>query len=255
MLKMLYADLHRVFCDKRLFPALPFLVIFYVLFEALALLAISAAVHMNPGTADDQISAAVKFVPILLSFVIGLHFGTEYTDGCIRNKLIIGTKRSSILISGVCVAAFLGVIIILCAELPVILCGYTLFDGFVVTPVQILETTLIYMAAAVSLSVFFTVLVFVFGNNRAAWISGPAVSTIFFVLSLIVLDKLYPDSGVCTLSGARLEIYTFLDHYVPFFHLIGYPRWELDGYIIGNAVLVIVSLVAVLVLFAKKDIN
>lgn len=58
----------------------------------------------------------LPFFGMIISVFIALFFGTEYSDGTIRNKLIVGHKRSDIYLASL-LTCFLGVLIVIIAWL------------------------------------------------------------------------------------------------------------------------------------------
>lgn len=105
MRKLLRADFSRLFRDKV------FLLSCAVMFIAgtgLPLLHYFDNLKNGEGWTVDSTSFVYAFlVPILLSLVTALFVGTGYSDGTIRNKLIVGHRRSCIYLSGLvtCIAA------------------------------------------------------------------------------------------------------------------------------------------------------
>lgn len=105
MRKLLRADLSRLFRDKV------FLLSCAVMFIAgtgLPLLHYFDNLKNGEGwTVDSTCFGYAFLVPILLSLVTALFVGTGYSDGTMRNKLIVGHRRNCIYLSGLitCIAA------------------------------------------------------------------------------------------------------------------------------------------------------
>ncbi len=119
MIKLLSASLQRLFRDKLLWIA------------AAALFTLSAFMIIKNGISVSDIDAAknvkslnscfFNILPVISFFYavfISFFIGTEYSDGTIRNKIVIGHSRTDIYFSNY-ITCFTGSIIILTA----MLCG------------------------------------------------------------------------------------------------------------------------------------
>ena len=83
---------------------------------------------------------------------IGVFVGTEYSDGTLRNKLIIGHSRSSIYISNLIVCTTAGIIMHLTYIITTILLGNLLLEDSTLTFKKILLLTLMGTAAMIAAS-------------------------------------------------------------------------------------------------------
>lgn len=61
------------------------------------------------NTLDEGFFSCAVFIGILSSIFISLFIGTEYGDGTIRNKIIVGQKRSSIYLANLLVCSLVGI--------------------------------------------------------------------------------------------------------------------------------------------------
>ena len=84
---------------------------------------------------------------------------------------------------------------------------------------------------------------------------GAVISVIMKFAAIMVLEDLYPETGETLISGSRLAVFSFIDKYIPYMHLAGFPRFGWSAYVIGGGGLVILSLLIGLVVFEKKDIK
>lgn len=102
--------------------------------------------------ADDMIFLGVMVVIFLMAMFVGLFEGTEYSDGTIRNKLIVGHKRGSIYLSKlvVCITAdviFLVVCIFVSWGIGSLLLGVAMGYGKILTKLLLLCVVVIAMTA------------------------------------------------------------------------------------------------------------
>lgn len=128
MRKLLRANFTRLFLDK----------VFLLSCAAMFLLGTALPVihffdHISSGekwTPDASCFVFVVFVPILLSLVTALFVGSEYSDGTMRNKLIVGHKRHHIYLSALIVCSTAGILLCAAYLLPHTCFGLLLLGKF-----------------------------------------------------------------------------------------------------------------------------
>lgn len=257
MLSMLYADLRRLWTQKLVCLGFPILVFGYSLFYSVFDKVLMIAFDANPeeNVADLNLTLYPSMAAIILGLLATIYITTDFQEGTIRNKILVGAKRRHIYLASCVIAAGMAFVLQLVFSLATILFGNTIFDGFLLSYQQIAEQMAIYALAGVSIAVLFTTLVFLFGNSKAVFVICPAVALVFRIAALVILDKLYPVDGVCKLTGARLHVYTFLDQYCPFMHLMDFKRWDNMSYLLGNLGLIVISMMIGIVSFNRKEMK
>ena len=134
---------------------------------------------------DDFLYGAYMYIGIFTAVFAALFLGTEYSDGTIRNKLVIGHSRASVYLSSLIVCFISSLLVSLASTLITFAVGIPLF-GLPQTP---------------PLSI---VLKYVYGILMVAALSG-----IFTLLSMLISNK--PVSSViCTLGIFVLMFLTVL---------------------------------------------
>lgn len=134
---------------------------------------------------DDFLYGAYMYIGIFTAIFAALFLGTEYSDGTIRNKLVIGHSRASVYLSSLAVCFISSLLVSLASTLITFAVGIPLF-GLPQTP---------------SLSI---VLNYVYGILMVAALSG-----IFTLLSMLISNK--PVSSViCTVGIFVLMFLTVL---------------------------------------------
>lgn len=256
MFKTLHADLHRLKTQKTGVILAAVIPVIYVAVTILIEIAIRAMVKAEGlNYADMELIDYPELSSIVLGALVAGYVYEEFSAGTIRNRLITGMKRSHILLSKCIIAAVAALVIQLLASAATVILGVTIMDGFLLSAGEIVTQVVIYSAADISIAVLYTVLIYIFGNSKATPIVPVAVAFGFRVFMLVVLNKLYPGSGVTTLTGARLAIYTFFDRFCPFFYLDGFARWSALDYTIGCVGTTLIAVVVGLVVFEKKELN
>lgn len=89
MLKLLSANLFRLWISKTFWVT----VILMACIEGFLCLLLS---NQGPVPMDVVLFLSLQGIGVLISVFLSLFLGTEYSDGTIRNKLIVGHKRENI---------------------------------------------------------------------------------------------------------------------------------------------------------------
>lgn len=127
----------------------------------------------------------LPYFGLIISVFISLFFGTEYSDGTIRNKLIVGHKRSDIYLASL-FTCFLGVLVVILAWLLGGLAGIPYFGLWSVGIPTFLQYVLI---AALSIMAIASILVLesqIISNKTLS-----AVVIIFTALALILVGSYF----------------------------------------------------------------
>lgn len=112
MRKLLSANLHRLWANK------PFWITIFFMSFAEGLLALLLA-KQGSLPIDYILFLSLQGIGILTSIFYSVFLGTEYSDGTIRNKLIVGHKRNSIYLA----SFFTGIIAVTIIYLSGVLTG------------------------------------------------------------------------------------------------------------------------------------
>lgn len=117
---------------------------------------------------NTQFFVYMNIIGVILSVFTGMFVGTEYSDGTIRNKLIIGHKRSSVYLTEFFVTALAGILMNLTYMLVACAVGIPLFGKihisaptFALYMVDGLLVTIVYAA-------IFTLVSMLSGNKATA---------------------------------------------------------------------------------------
>lgn len=110
MRKLTAAHFSRLLKDKAfwLISAVAFLSSLFIILSSSR----SAAEMTASGyivTLDDYFFSQAPFMGLYLSIFISLFLGTEYADGAVRNKLIVGASRWDVYLSGLAVSMGAGI--------------------------------------------------------------------------------------------------------------------------------------------------
>lgn len=205
----------------------------------------------------DQI---VTVYPSISIFVVTaatlLVYIREFSDGIIKNKMCSGAKRSNIFLSAVLSSALIAFIMSAINQIVSILTALVLTEGFY--NMMASEIALSFMdniIASVAIAVFSTTLIMIMGGKNISYVIGLGIAFVFKLIGMEVIDKLYPEKGLCQLTGFKLSLYTFYDRFIPYAHTDGSPRWGIGSTLAGCLGTIIIATLIGLTVFRKKDIK
>lgn len=275
MNKLLRANFHRLLRDK----------LFYL---CCALIAIAGAVipisfyfsakRWNESTPlDTALRAFVVFVPIVLSFFVALFLGTEYNDGTIRNKLVLGHKRAFIYLANLIVNIVAALVLCLIYLITYVCVGYPLLGGFtsdIMTLLRPCGTCIILMAAFVSV---FTLIAMLWQTKAYSTAACILLCFLLIFVGIYIRSSLnepeyytgytITENGVTYseervknpnyLTGTKREVYEFLFDFLPGCQLLQLSNEgaNLSVLELYDLIIFTVSTGCGLVLFKRKDLK
>lgn len=188
-----------------------------------------------PGLSELLFTFAL-FVGILQAAQTSLFIGTEYSDGTIRNKLIIGHTRTAIYLSNLIVCSVAGLALCaaylagaLAAGIP--LCG---LDGVSLKGILLLILCSFLMSLA--LTSLFTLIGMLCQNKAVSAVTALIGVCFFIVVSIYVTSKLSQPETITQIGydvstgemtvgdevpnpgyvrGTERKVYQFLDNFLP----------------------------------------
>ena len=116
---------------------------------------------------ENGLFACAIGVGIILAVFCSLFIGTEYNDGTIRNKIIVGGKRRTVYLANATLSSAVGIALCAAYLLPYFCIGLPLAGGFTAPMGTILLTELTVLLLAVAFSSLFTCVAMVCQNKAA----------------------------------------------------------------------------------------
>jgi len=123
---------------------------------------------------DNCLLAFMPVIGIVLSVVVSMYLGTDYSDGTIRNKIMAGRSRNSIYTANFLTCSVIGMVTYCLGLLSVVLVGIPLLGGIHEEPL-----TVVKLFAAGSLLVLANAAIF---NLIAMLLSNKAHSAVVSIL-------------------------------------------------------------------------
>ena len=279
MNKLLSAGLTRLKKDKVFWVFVGFMVVmawFVVINSYLNMKKWGSSVGL-----ENILFRHIMFMGVLTAAFSGLFIGTEYSEGTIRNKLVIGHTRRDIYLSSLIISITAGVIIcvsyMLSAMIPgIILLGFS--EGIIVE--VMLPAPLLIMLMTVAFSAIFTMCGMLNQNKALNCVIAIIGAFVMLMFSAFIFSELsnpemweeyvYVDEETGEIvtepaepnpfyvSGTKREVYEFLMLFLPSWQTFLIAGGELShaGEMAAYSVLIVIaSSAAGMYFFQKKDIK
>lgn len=273
MNKLMAANLARLKKDKVFWLGIAFLFVFCVI-----ILMKNYQDSAGSVAVDNFFFGYTMFVSIVSAIFCSLYLGTEYSDGTIRNKLIVGHPRGSIYLSNLIVCIVANLLMMLAWLIPAVALGFPLFGSLTIdikTFLLMFTGSLIMIAA---LAAVFTLISMLVQNKAFAAVAAVVGIFVLIFAATYIANALdepasYPgyemgaDSSVVSseevpnpnyLSGTKRTVYETILDIIPtgqalqYMSLTAIHLWRMPLY--SLAILIITTSAGIFV-FRKKDIK
>ena len=277
MRKLLSAGFSRLWKNKYFWIC----IICMVAFAAVMVVSsyISAEKYDVVSYIDGVFFSYVLFIGTVIAAFISLFLGTEYSDGTIRNKLIVGHSRSAIYLSNYIICSVSALAISAAYMATCVIIGLPLGLFFMTPTEQILITILTALILCLSFTGLFTLIAMLCQNKAAvAVICVVGAFVLLFGATFIqsslsqpeMVNEYYYDEAQdewiegdlipnqSYVGGIKRQIYEFLQDFLPGGQSIQISQaqinqsWLLQGY---SIIIAIVSSVIGLIIFRRKDLK
>lgn len=231
-------------------------------------------------TMDGIVFVSLLYVLFAVPVLVGNFVGTEYSDGTIRNKLIVGHKRSDIYLANLIVCSagtLMGVIlhILINCTVGTALCGME-----ILTVPKIFELTLYIIIAFISVTALMVMFTMFVNSKAGASVTVLIVTMVMFIATLTINNKLsepeYYDGGKYFdeetqelveiereknpdyLTGTKRKVYQTVYDVIPVSHMYeaAMNSTENAGKFAGyDGIILVVTTALGIILFRKKDLK
>lgn len=176
MIKLLRADLYRMYCKKWLWMTV----------GAMAAAAFALCVMQHTAMSyvvklDRVIFLPMTFYGIAMATLIGIFTGDDFNDGFIRNKIASGKTRASVYLSNLLACRAAGITVYLLTTLTALIIGIGWFE-INVTATEVMSFTAMGILTCLAYSGIYCMISMLAGNKTHAIVISMALS--FFLLFL-----------------------------------------------------------------------
>lgn len=186
------------------------------------------------GTPLDSVFFGYAFViGIVCAVFSSLFLGTEYSNGTIRNKLIVGRTRGTIYFSNLIVNIAVSLLMCICYLIPICAVGIPLLGTMQTDLIIVIKIILVSIVMTIAFSSIVTMISMINQNKAVTAIINILLVFVLLFATEFIIDRLNQpeiytwteeDNGIETVqyeknsyyvSGTKRDIYEFLDDFLP----------------------------------------
>lgn len=218
------------------------------------------------------------FVPMMISVVSSLFIGTEYSDGTMRNKLIVGHSRSRIYVANLVTNIEIALMLCIAFMVSHICIGTPLLGWFDADMKTIVAYAFVVLTMAIACTAIFT-LIAMLCSNKAYSVAG-CILLIFLLLfmGIRITSALnepeyysaysYTEAGVTVeedeernpnyISGTKRQIFEFLNEFLPGGQMLKLSTMKVDHLgrtAVYDSIIFVVMTGSGLLIFRRKDLK
>lgn len=227
---------------------------------------------------ESELLVYASFVSIAISAFAALFLGTEYSDGTIRNKVVIGHSRAAIYFSNLVTTAAASLAMCLAYLVVYSLTGIVAVGSFKAEPQVILLQILCSLVLAVTFSSIFTLLAMIDQNKAVSAVvcillafgllfagsyiynrlEEPEYYSGYYVDESGTMQQGEPEKNPKYLSGTQRQVYAFANDFLPGCQQIRLASgeadqpWKMMGY---SVIITVVTTAAGILIFKRKDLR
>lgn len=259
--------------------------IFWVLFIFMFLLGLYVPIgrYLNMKkygytmTLDSAFFMHITFMSVIIAVFCSLFIGTEYSDGTIRNKLIVGHSRTAIYLSNLILCIAAGILISFAYMAACICIGLPLLGSFAMGFKQVFLLMVCTTMINIAFTSLFTLTAMLIQNKAGQSVAAVigaflllfAAAYLYSTLSApeMVSDYIISESGevkqtdpvpnTSYVSGTKREIYEFLMEFLPSGQdiLILNEELPMPRILCYDCLILLAATGAGIFVFQKKDIK
>lgn len=255
MINAIKVNLRKLLIGKTYLSIMFAVGVMYPLVVLLFMKMIYAIINQQYVLELSVFEAYSTYATFVIAFGVTKFFHSEFQDGVLRNKLVSGQRRKEVFLSSCFVSSVFAVITQIVSILTIFVFAW--MTGISMSEIvfgEVMEYTFVMVLAGIAVSVFYTAIYMCYGNSRIVIAVPMGISIFVRIMLMYIMDKLYPQTGVCKLTGTRLFVYQMIDKYSPYAYFFDNIRWNLGTYVIGSGLLTVASLIIGLIIFQKKDL-
>lgn len=233
------------------------------------------------SSVDGLIFIGALYIIFAAAVLVGLFIGTEYSDGTIRNKIIISHSKTEIYISNLITCAAANVMAHLAYIATALIFGTILLEPSVLSAGKICMLSLLGCMAMIALTAILLLFSMLIQSKAVASVTALIFLIISFCATLTISNKLtqpeYYEGGYAVidqetgevfevekeknpnyLTGTKRKVYEVLNDVIPSSQLYQIAMEDLSnmGKMVGySAIIFVASTAAGILVFRRKDLK
>lgn len=234
-------------------------------------------------SADGFAFSGILYIMFAIAALVPIFVGTEYSDGTIRNKLMVGCKRTEIYLANFIVCTVADIIILLSFIVACLGVGYIIFRATSLTAEQTVLFTLSQCVTMIGFSAILVLLSMLIQSKAGSAVTVLIMTVIMFFSAMIIESGLHQpeyyedyretivneETGEVTmkpeyvknpdyLSGTKRKVYECLNNILPvsqFYQVTNGNDENLGIMAVYSVIIVVLANGAGIILFRKKNLK
>ena len=215
---------------------------------------------------DNGFFGCALFIGIVMAVFCSLFIGTEYSEGTIRNKIIIGQKRGTVYLSNFITCSLVSVVMCMAFFIPYLCIGIPLLGFFEMDIKIVLLFAVTVLMTAIVFSSIFT-LISMLNNNKAVTAVICILTAFLFLIIGAQLHKMLsePETNMALVmtnpkfldGGGRKTVQFFYD-FLPGGQVVQCTSLETENLSllpVYSLVIVVLTTSAGMFFFKKKELK
>jgi len=203
-------------------------------------------------SAEGFVFSGALYMMFLIAVVVVTILGTEYSDGTIRNKIIVGHKRSNIFLANYGIGAAASLCMLLTFIGVTLIVGKALLPATCLTPKELISFVLSECASMLALTAIFVMITMLVGSKSTAIATCLILTVVSFAAGMTISSKL------SEAQGTKRAVYEQLNNILPVNQVLQVMMFEKDNLIImavySVLLIAVCNLVGILE-FKKSDLR
>lgn len=247
MSKILFANLLRIKNKLYFWLGLAFMVVMGIV-QVISLY-VSSGRGNSSVSIDDSMFSSLTYVIIILSIIISLFIGTEYSEGTIRNKIIIGHKRTDIYFANLITNMLISLVLYVSFFVVYLAIGLPLLGGFKTDLKEVLVMLLLVIILTFVFIAIYTMLAMIITNRAIAAVVCILTAGVVMFMGIYVDSRLNEpemidyyvynvdgeesgnrqEKNPLYIDGTKREVYEFLNDFLPGSQAIRCNKMDVDN--------------------------
>ena len=152
--------------------------------------AIYATLDPSYSNVDGLLFVGGLYIVFAASVFLGIFVGTDYSDGTLRNKILIGHSRFSIYLSKLVVCTIADILLHLVYLMLTLILGWLFLHGITIPATELLKFSVLGILAFAAFSALLLMISMLIPSKAAGSITGLILTVAMFFTMLVVNDIL-----------------------------------------------------------------
>ena len=202
--KLLHSNFSRLWKDKIFWLCMGGMLIYAVSYMLNASQKPFSPITGEVYTLEHYYFMFLAYVGFFFAVITSIFLGTEYSDGTMRNKLIVGHTRTNVYLANL-IVTFVADMLIMCVWFIGALVGVPTFGFFTFSPAKLVEYFLICVLLVAAYSAINTFIAMLSSNKTATVLISIVLLICLIVCATTIDNALKEPETISSMSGVAIS--------------------------------------------------